>query len=146
MTMSEQPFCACGVPRSSSAPRCGSCPQRQQAAGPSTFGAAGPSTLGAATALTRPVIAGNTADGSALMRYSRWQKSTGTFGPTGRVIATLLLLVPLPLLAMAATVGIGIIGAGIYVLVIMPWALRDIWKKAAIPIDAPAPTASASRF
>jgi len=80
------------------------------------------------------------------MTYSRWKKSTGTFGPAGRVITTLLLLVPLPLLAMAATVGIGIIGAGIYVLVIMPWALRDIWKRAATPVDAPAPKAPVARF
>mgnify|MGYP001544457894 FL=1 len=94
----------------------------------------------------RPTTAGHTADTTALMTYSRGRKSTGTFGPTGRVVATVLLLVPLPLLAMAASVGIGLIGAGIYVLVIMPWALRDIWKKAAIPVDAPPPTASVSRF
>jgi hypothetical protein len=80
------------------------------------------------------------------MTYSRWKKSTGTFGPAGRIVATLLLLVPLPLLAMAVTTGIGIIGAGIYVLVIMPWALKDIWKRAALPVEAPTPTASVSRF
>jgi len=80
------------------------------------------------------------------MTYSRWKKSSGTFGPAGRVIATVLLLVPLPVLAMAASVGIGLIGGGIYVLVIMPWALRDIWQRAAIPIDAPRPTAPTPRF
>ncbi|MGH8889848.1 MAG: hypothetical protein ACRDV3_08840 [Acidothermaceae bacterium] len=80
------------------------------------------------------------------MTYSRWKKSSGTFGPVGRVVATLLLLVPLPLLAMAASVGIGLIGAGIYVLLIMPWALRDIWQRAAIPVDAPQAAAPAPRF
>lgn len=77
------------------------------------------------------------------MTYSRWKKSTGTFGPVGRVVATVLLLVPLPVFAMAVSVGIGIIGGGIYVLVVMPWALKDIWKQAAIPIQAPAPPGSA---
>jgi hypothetical protein len=48
--------------------------------------------------------------------------------------------------AMALTVGIGIIGGGIYVLVIMPWALKDIWKRAAIPVTSPLPPASAPRF
>lgn len=78
------------------------------------------------------------------MTYSRWKKSTGTFGPVGRVVATLLLLVPLPVFAMAVSVGIGLIGGGIYVLVVMPWALKDIWKQAAIPIQAPVTTGSAS--
>jgi len=86
---------------------------------------------------------------AVLMTYSRWKKSTGTFGPAGRVIATVLLLVPLPVFAMAVSVGIGIIGGGIYMLVIMPWALKDIWKRAAIPVQAPAlpgSAPSASRF
>jgi hypothetical protein len=71
------------------------------------------------------------------MTYSRWKKSSGTFGPVGRVVATVLLLVPLPVFVIAASVGIGLIGGGIYLLVVMPWALRDIWKRAAIPIQAP---------
>ena len=53
------------------------------------------------------------------------------------VVATLLLLVPLPVFLMAVSVGIGLIGGGIYILVVMPWALKDIWKQAAIPIQAP---------
>ncbi|HEY8728571.1 MAG TPA: hypothetical protein VIL94_03240, partial [Acidothermaceae bacterium] len=63
-----------------------------------------------------------------LRTYSRWKKTEGTFGPLGRVIATLLTLIPLPVLAFAIASGIGIIGAGLYVLVVMPLALRDIWK------------------
>ena len=61
-------------------------------------------------------------------------------------LTALLLLVPLPLLAVGASVGFGLIGGGIYVLVIMPWALRDIWKRAAIPVQAPAAPPSAPRF
>ena len=94
----------------------------------------------------RPAVVSNQLDATVLMTYSRWKKSTGTFGPTGRVVATLLLLVPLPLLAVGASVGFGLIGGGIYVLVIMPWALRDIWKRAAIPVQAPAAPPSAPRF
>jgi hypothetical protein len=94
----------------------------------------------------RPAAVTSQLDSTALMTYSRWKKSTGTFGPAGRVIATLLLLVPLPLLAVGASVGFGLIGGGIYVLVVMPWALRDIWKRAAIPLDAPAAPPSNPRF
>jgi hypothetical protein len=82
----------------------------------------------------------------SLMTYSRWKKSEGTFGPTGRVIATLLLLVPLPLLAMAIATGIGIIGAGIYIVLIMPWALRDIWRKASTAVQPPEPVGVRPRF
>ncbi|HEX7106691.1 MAG TPA: hypothetical protein VF218_12060 [Acidothermaceae bacterium] len=78
------------------------------------------------------------------MTYSRWKKSANTFGPVGRVVASALLAVPLPVFAMAMSLGIGIIGGGIYLLVVMPWALKDIWKQAAIPIQAPVPPGSAS--
>jgi hypothetical protein len=79
---------------------------------------------------------------SPLMTYSRWKKSAGTFGPAGRIIATLLLLLPLTLAAAAIATGIGIIGGGIYIFVIMPWALRDIWKKAAQAVQPPRPAGS----
>jgi hypothetical protein len=80
------------------------------------------------------------------VRYSRWKKSTGTFGPFGRLVATFLLLLPLPVFVMTVAIGIGIIGAGIYLIIVMPWALRDIWKKAAVPLDTPAPAAFGPRF
>lgn len=112
-------LCACGVPEGSNAPRCRACPAL--ASSPSRAAAPPPAAP----------------DTTALMTYSRWKKSTGTFGPAGRLVATLLLLVPLPVFVMAVSVGIGLIGGGIYVLVVMPWALRDIWKQAAIPIQAP---------
>jgi hypothetical protein len=119
-------LCACGVPDGSVAPRCRACP----------------ALAGSPTRAPAPPPAAP--DTTALMTYSRWKKSTGTFGPTGRVVATVLLLVPLPVFVIAASVGIGLIGGGIYLLVVMPWALRDIWKQAAIPIQAPLPPSSAS--
>jgi hypothetical protein len=123
-------LCACGVSAGSNAPRCRACPQLQ----------------GAAVPVKPPTPTSAPAGAGVLTTHSRWSKSSGTFGPTGRVVATLLLLLPLPIFAMALTVGFGIIGGGIYVLVIMPWALRDIWKQAAIPVQAPTVTPSAPRF
>lgn len=64
----------------------------------------------------------------------------------GRLIATIALLLPLPVFAMAIGVGIGLIGGGIYLFVIVPWALRDIWKRAAIPVGAPPSPRSMPRF
>lgn len=110
------------------------------------FGTLAPTFGTPAPMAVRPAGVSSQLDGTALMTYSRWKKSTGTFGPTGRVVATVLLLVPLPLLAVGASVGFGLIGGGIYLLVIMPWALRDIWKRAAIPVEAPAAPPSAHRF
>ncbi len=119
-------LCACGVPNESAAPRCRACP-----------------ALGA-PASRPPALTPASPDAAVLMTYSRWKKSTGTFGPAGRVVATLLLFVPMPVFVMAVSVGIGLIGGGIYLLVVMPWALKDIWKRAAIPIQAPLPPGAAS--
>lgn len=81
-----------------------------------------------------------------LMSYSRWKKTDGTFGPTGRVIATVLLIVPLPVLALGVATGIGIIGAGLYIIVVMPRALRDIWKRGATHVQPPLPAPSRPQF
>ena len=133
-TAASQYPCACGITAASRAPRCISCPQSRT------------SGLGEVGSLSDP--ARRTTDPNVvmpLMTYSRWKKTDGTFGPLGRVIATLLLLVPLPVLAFAIASGIGIIGAGLYVLVVMPWALRDIWKRGATHVEPPAPTTAMSR-
>ena len=127
-------FCPCGFGVTSAAPRCRTCPHQRSA-------------TQAQVATVRPqiVVPPATAATQALMTYSRWQKSAGTFGPVGRVVATVLAFLPLPVLAMAVASGIGLIGAGIYLLVILPWALRDIWKRAAIPVQPP-PGPSTPRF
>jgi hypothetical protein len=80
------------------------------------------------------------------MSYSRWKKTDGTFGPTGRIVATGLLLVPLPVFLVAVATGIGIIGAGLYVIVVMPWALRDIWKRGATHVQPPLAAPARPRF
>jgi hypothetical protein len=80
------------------------------------------------------------------MSYSRWQKTDGTFGPAGRIIATVLLVLPLPVLALGVATGIGIIGAGLYVVIVMPWALRDIWKRGATHVQPPLPAPGRTQF
>jgi hypothetical protein len=81
-----------------------------------------------------------------LVRYSRWKKSSGTFGPFGRLLATFLVLLPMPVFLATVAIGIGIIGGGIYLLVVLPWALRDIWKKAPVLLDTTAVPPAAPRF
>jgi hypothetical protein len=66
---------------------------------------------------------------------SRWRKTATTFGPVGRVIATVGLVVPLVFfLAIAIlTGGLTIFGVGIWGFVVMPWGLRDVWKAGQLP-------------
>jgi hypothetical protein len=146
-------LCGCGFSAASAAPRCRVCPQTSAPAAASPFGAAPPqSTAGQfgslATACPERTGQISTTRGAQppLVRYSRWEKSAGTFGPFGRLFATFLLLIPLPVLAMTLAIGIGIIGLGIYCVVVMPWALRDIWKKATIRLDMGAQTPTGPRF
>ncbi|HVV76186.1 MAG TPA: hypothetical protein VHC43_09135 [Mycobacteriales bacterium] len=73
--------------------------------------------------------------GPAPMVKTRWKKTPTTFGPVGRLVCTLLLLVPLPLMIVGTIVsgGLEIVGLGIWLLVVMPWALKDIWKAGLLP-------------
>jgi hypothetical protein len=61
---------------------------------------------------------------------SRWRKTQTTFGPLGRVIATVCLVVPFLVMLVGGLVGdvFALGGAGIWLIVIMPWGLRDVWK------------------
>ena len=59
----------------------------------------------------------------------RWAKSEVSFGPVGRVLCTLLLVA---VGVWFLTVSIfGLIGAGLWWLVVTPWALRDLWRPVA---------------
>src|SRR5450432_635576 len=130
--------CPCGIAPSSRVPRCLACPQRGSSAG-SGSGGQNSELTNAGRRTTDPEVA------LPLMTYSRWKKTDGTFGPAGRVIATFLLLLPLPVLALGVATGIGIIGAGLYVIVVMPWALRDIWKRGATLVQPPVQASTPSR-
>lgn len=59
---------------------------------------------------------------------SRWEKSQVTFGPFGRITMTVLVLLPIPVLILGAATGFALIGLGIWLLIVTPWALRDIWR------------------
>lgn len=56
---------------------------------------------------------------------SRWKSGSTTFGPVGRVILTICLFLPYPLFLLAFP--FGLVGAGIWTLIIVPRSLRDIW-------------------
>jgi hypothetical protein len=66
---------------------------------------------------------------------TRWRKTGTTFGPLGRVLATVALVVPfLVFVALGIlTGGFTIAGAVIWGFVIMPWGLRDTWKAGQLP-------------
>ena len=61
------------------------------------------------------------------VRGSRWARSDLTFGPVGRVVATVGVLIPVWwLLVWAGPFGFGCLV--IYGFFLVPWALRDIWR------------------
>jgi hypothetical protein len=76
-----------------------------------------------------------TASAPPAVRWSRWEKTPTTFGPLGRVIATVGVVVPLLVMVVGGIVDPFVWGgAGIWGFVIMPWALRDIWKAGAVAL------------
>jgi hypothetical protein len=63
-----------------------------------------------------------------LVERTRFGRSETTFGLTGRIVLTILLLLPLGLFAFTLAIGFGIVGMCIWGFVVVPWGLRDIWK------------------
>ena len=61
------------------------------------------------------------------VHYSRWVKSETTMGPFGRVTTSLLMLVPLWLFLHAGVMGF--VGMAMWIFIVMPAALRSIWKR-----------------
>jgi hypothetical protein len=70
------------------------------------------------------------------VRRTRWRKTTTTFGPVGRMLATIALVVPFLFLVVGGilTGGITIFGAGLWGFVVMPWGLRDVWRAGQLPV------------
>ena len=60
-------------------------------------------------------------------RYSRWRKSSTTMGPVGRILATVLFFLPIAIFFFGGFYGI--VGIAIWVIWILPRALRSIWKR-----------------
>jgi hypothetical protein len=67
---------------------------------------------------------------------TRWRKTQTTFGPMGRVMCTLGLVIPFIVLVIAGvlTGGLELGGAALWGFVIMPWGLRDVWRAGALPV------------
>ena len=65
-------------------------------------------------------------------RRSRWARSDVTFGPVGRIVVSLLMLVPLWWFIDYAGV-FGIVGVPVWLFKVLPWALRDIWRPVCLP-------------
>jgi len=63
---------------------------------------------------------------------SRFQASVTTFGPVGRVAITAVLVLVLAWFLMYGGI-FGIAGAVVWGGRVMPLALRDVWKRAALP-------------
>jgi hypothetical protein len=89
-----------------------------------------PSTI---MALTRPVPV--TAPLPPTVVRTRWRKTATTFGPVGRVIGTLALVIPFIFLTAAGILdgGMTIGGAALWGFVVMPWGLRDVWRAGQLP-------------
>ena len=67
------------------------------------------------------------------VRYSRWANSETTMGPFGRVATSIALLLPFWLFFQAGVMGI--VGLALWVVVVMPMALRSIWKRVPVIED-----------
>lgn len=62
------------------------------------------------------------------MHHSRWARSTVTFGPVGRVVATVAVLLPI-WWWLAWALFAAVLGLPVYLFVLLPWAMRDIWRR-----------------
>jgi hypothetical protein len=63
-------------------------------------------------------------------QWSRWRAGAMTFGPVGRVVASLALLIPFYFFFYAGV--LGIVGMAMWIFIVMPAALRSIWKRTRI--------------
>jgi hypothetical protein len=74
---------------------------------------------------------------------TRWRKTPTTFGPLGRILATIGLVVPeIFFVAIGIlTGGFTLAGAVIWGGIIMPWGLKDTWRAGTMP-DPNAPVAA----
>jgi hypothetical protein len=109
-------------------------------------GSAAPATGPAVTPIIRTATQSAP---SAIPQKTRFGHSETTFGLKGRIVLTILLFLPLGLFLPAIAMGIGIIGSGIWIFVVIPWGLRDIWRHShvrGLTSAVPPPAMSSSRF
>jgi hypothetical protein len=120
-----EPCYACGASMSAETDWCGQCyaPRGRASSAPSSI-----------MAPTRPVPVAATLPPQVIK--TRWRKTTTTFGPVGRVLATLGLVIPFVIFVVIGvlTGGLTIFGAVIWGFIIMPWGLRDTWRAGQLPV------------
>jgi len=76
-----------------------------------------------------------TAAAARVMRTTRWGKTQTTFGPVGRVIATLATLLPLTVMVVGGFVDpLAWGGALVYLVAIVPQAMRHTWQAGRLPV------------
>jgi hypothetical protein len=97
-----------------------------------------PSTSGPATSPSggfRPAAAATAAQTPAVTRTTRWGKTQTTFGPVGRVVATVATLLPLAVMTVGGFVDMFAWGGAlIYLVAIVPWARRETWQAGRIAV------------
>jgi hypothetical protein len=109
---------ACGAALVAGAIWCGQCFAAAAAPAPATA---------AAGTWAGPTVPPTRAE--RVFRTTRWAKTDTTFGPVGRLVATLALLVPLAVMLVGGLADPFVWGgAAVWGAVIMPWGLRDVWK------------------
>jgi hypothetical protein len=117
---------------------CGQCFAAVATTGAAATGAATIGTFGAGSSAPQPFVPGRavpTATPERLVRRTRWAKTTTTFGPVGRVVVTVAVIIPLLLMIAGGFADpFAWAGAGIWGVIIVPWALRDIWREGVVPI------------
>jgi hypothetical protein len=130
-----EPCQSCGAALSADAQWCGQCYAVRTPANagmPIATGAGVPSNRfsGAPSSVSAPARMATTTALPPTIVKSRWRKSATTFGPLGRVLATIALVVPFIVFVVLAVFTGGMILAAplIWGFVIMPWGLRDTWR------------------
>jgi hypothetical protein len=125
----------CGAALAAEADWCGQCYAIRPPASPTVHAAPVVSAVGGSSVMspTRTVDAQHVVAPTVVK--TRWRKTATTFGPLGRVLATIGLVLPFICFVLVGvlTGGFTIAGAVIWGFVIMPWGLRDTWKAGQLP-------------
>jgi hypothetical protein len=74
--------------------------------------------------------AASTSSSPPAVVHSRWRASQTSFGPVGRLIATVLLLLPMVFFWKTQTFGWP--GLVIWGGFLLPWGLRDVWRRSRV--------------
>jgi hypothetical protein len=121
---------SCGATLSVDAQWCGQCFALPHRAGPAGSGAG-------TTSVLAPIRTTPTATLPPTVVTSRWRKTATTFGPVGRILATIALVVPCLFLIVVGvlTGGLELGAAFVWGLIVMPWGLRDTWRAGQLTVE-----------